>query len=98
MESAQALLADLLSGCSFQIQSSNLLALKRCLKTHDVAPVVVEAVVQFYTESGIDEQGEIAMILPLSLLLLQMAFLKQYTFTTLWSKLQTLAYGSQAQR
>ena len=55
-KSAQALLADLLSECRVQIQNSfDLLALKRCLKAHNVAPVVVEAVVQFYTESRTDE-------------------------------------------
>ena len=59
LESAQALLANVLSECSFQIQSGyDLLALKRCLKARDVAPIVVEAVVQFYTESGIDERSE----------------------------------------
>ena len=31
---------------------------KRCLKARNVAPIVIEAVVQFYTESGIDEQSE----------------------------------------
>ena len=59
LESAQALLADLLSVCSFQIQNNfDLLALKMCLKAHDVAPIVIEAVVQFYIESGIDERSE----------------------------------------
>ena len=58
-ESAQALLADFLSDCRLQIQSSyDLLALKRCLKAHDVAPIVVEAVMQFYIESGIHELSE----------------------------------------
>ena len=37
LESAQAFLADLLSECRLQIQSSyDLLALKRCLKAHSV--------------------------------------------------------------
>ena len=59
LESAQALLADLLSECRLQVQSGyDLLALKRCLKAHNVAPVVVEAVVQVYTESRIDGQSE----------------------------------------
>ena len=59
MESAQALLADLLSECRLEIQSGyDLLALKRCLKARDVAPIVVEAVIHFYTKSGIDEQSE----------------------------------------
>ena len=50
-ESAHALFADLLYECSFQIQNTfDLLALKRCLKTHNVAPIVVEAIVQFYIE------------------------------------------------
>ena len=58
LESAQALLADLLSECTLHIQSGfDLLALKRCLKAHDVTPAVVEAVVQFY-ESGVDELNE----------------------------------------
>ena len=39
LESAQALLADSLSECRLQIQSGY--DLKRCLKAHDVAPVVV---------------------------------------------------------
>ena len=66
LESAQALLADLLSECNLQIQSGyDLLALKRCLKAYDVAPVVVEAVVQFYTESGIDEHSEDCADLPI---------------------------------
>ena len=47
------------SECKFQIQSAyDLLALKRCLNAHSVAPIVVKAVVQFYTESGVDEQSE----------------------------------------
>ena len=59
LESAQALLADLLSECTFQIQSGfDLLALKRCLKAYDVAPAVIGAVVHFYTESGVDVQSE----------------------------------------
>ena len=53
------LLIYLFSECSFQIQNSfDLLALKTCLKAHDVAHIVVEAVVQFYIESGIDERSE----------------------------------------
>ena len=32
--------------------------MKRCLKAHDVDPIVVEAVVQFYTESGVEELSE----------------------------------------
>ena len=44
LESALALLADLLSECKFQIHGRcNLLAWKRCLKAHNAAPVVVEA-------------------------------------------------------
>ena len=59
LESAQALLANLLSECRFEIQSGyDLLALKRCLNAHNIAPIVVKAVVQFYTESGINEQSE----------------------------------------
>ena len=54
-KSAQALIADLLSECRLQIQSGyDLLALERCLKAHDVAPVVVKAVVQFYTDRSED--------------------------------------------
>jgi hypothetical protein len=56
LESALALLADLLSDCRLQFQSGyDLLALKKCLKAHNVPSIVVEAVVQVYTESGIDE-------------------------------------------
>ena len=68
-ESAQGLLADLLSECSLQIQTSfDLLALKRCLKAHSVAPV---AVVQFYTGSGIclHEQSEECNDFPLESIL-----------------------------
>ena len=70
LESAQAHLADLFSECSFQIQNSfDLLTLKTCLKVHDVAPIVVEAVVQFYTESGIDERSEECNDFPLESIL-----------------------------
>ena len=45
--------------CRQQIHSGyDLMALKHCLKVHDVAPVVVKAVFQFYTESGVDEESE----------------------------------------
>ena len=58
LESAHALLADLLSECMLQIQGGyDLLALKGCLKAHNVAPIVVEAIIQFYTESGITEES-----------------------------------------
>ena len=41
-ESAKALLAHLLSECGLQIHSGyDLLALKQCLKAHDVAHVVI---------------------------------------------------------
>ena len=44
------------SECRLQIQSGfDLLALKRCLKAHDVAPAVINAVVHFYTESEMSE-------------------------------------------
>ena len=59
LESALALLADLLSDCRYQIQSCyDLLALKRCLNAHGVTPIVVEVVVQFYTEAGVDELSQ----------------------------------------
>ena len=59
LESAQALLANLLSECGLEILSSyDLLALKRCLNAHNVAPIVVKAVVQFYTETGVNEPSE----------------------------------------
>ena len=32
--------------------------MKKCLKAHDVAPAVIEGVVQFYTESGGDEHSK----------------------------------------
>ena len=35
-----------------------MLALKRCLNAHDVAPAVIDAVVQFYTISGVDEMSD----------------------------------------
>ena len=59
LESAQVHLADLLHECNIQIQSSHdLLALKRCLKTHNIAHTVIEAVVKFHVDSGIDEQSD----------------------------------------
>ena len=53
-ESAQALLGDscLSEGSRFRA------VVKRFLKAHDVAPTLVEAVVQFYIESGIHESSE----------------------------------------
>ena len=54
------------SECRLQIQSGyDLLALKRCLMAHDVTPIVVEAVIQFYTESGVDERSEDFVDFPL---------------------------------
>ena len=81
LESAQALLADLLSECSFQIQNSfDLLALKTCLKAHDVAPIVVEAVVQFYIESGIDERSEECNDFPLESIIAANGFYETIDF------------------
>ena len=104
LESAQALLAGLLSECSFQIESGyDLLALKRCLKAHDVAPIVIEAIVQFYTESGIDEQSEECNDFPLESITANgifevVDFYHPDLESGLNSKHWLMAYGSQSQR
>ena len=55
LESAQVHLADLLRKCDIQIRSSHyLLALKRCLETYNIAHSVIEAVVKFHVDSGIE--------------------------------------------
>ena len=59
LESAQVHFADLLRECDIQIQSSHdLLALKRCLETYNIAHTVTEAVVKFHVDSGIDELSD----------------------------------------
>ena len=88
-----------------QIHSGyDLLALKQCLKNHDVAPIVIEAVVQFYTESGLDEPSEDCDDFPLESIILANSILSDEIdfFPTQifyqWSELKALAYGSLSQR
>ena len=80
--SLEALLADLIFECKLQIQSGyDLLALKRCLKSHDVAPIVVKAVVQFYTESGVDEHSEDREDLPIESIVTAKGIFEAVTLT-----------------
>ena len=71
LESAEEYLADVLSECDLHIQNSyDLLALKRCLKSHNISLKVIEAAVKYYIESGIDELNQVCDVIPLSSLAL----------------------------
>ena len=87
LESAS--LAGLPSECTLQIQSGfDRLALKRCLKAHDETPAVVEAGVQFYTESGVDELSEDCNDFPLESIVTANGIFKAVDFYhTEWSQL-----------
>ena len=51
--------------CDVHIQNSyDLLALKTCLKSHDILPKVIEAVVRYYVDSGINELDEDGVDIP----------------------------------
>lgn len=68
LESAEEYLGDVLSESDLQVQSlSDLLALKMCLQSHGTAPNVIKAVIKYYTDSGIDEPGEVCDVVPLAL-------------------------------
>ena len=52
LESAEEYLADVLSECDLHIQNSyDLLALKRCLKSHNISFKVIKAVAQYYIDT-----------------------------------------------
>lgn len=54
LDSAQEHLADIFSECDVELQSnSDLLALKKHLKSHDIFSDLIAAVMQYYIGSGI---------------------------------------------
>ena len=67
LESAEEYLAGVLSECDLHIQKSyDLLALKTCLKNHSVSLKVIEAVVKYYIDLGIDEWNEVCDVISLA--------------------------------
>ena len=71
LESAEEYLADVLSECDLQIHNSyNFLALKRCLKSHNISFKVIKAVAQYYIDTGINELNEVCDVIPLASLAL----------------------------
>ena len=55
LEAAEEHLAHVLTDCDVQIESGyDLLALKQCMQTHGVAPTVIDTVVRYYIDAGID--------------------------------------------
>ena len=77
LESAAEYLADVLSECDLHIQNSyDLLALKTCLKSHSVSLKVIEAVVKYYIDLGIDEWNEVCDVIPLASLALAVSIVE----------------------
>ena len=81
METVREHLADVLSECDLHIQNSDdLLTLKRCLKSHNISLKVIEAVVKYYIDLGIDELNEISDVVPLASLALTVSLVESIDF------------------
>ena len=66
------------------------------MNAHDIAPIIIKAVVQFYTESGVDEQSEDCNDFPLESIIAANSIFETVDFYNPdleWSELQALAYG-----
>lgn len=85
--------------CDFQVKSSSdLLALKMCLKSHSIAPNVIKTVVKYYIASGIDEPDEVCDVIPLASLGLAVSIVEAIELDDPWIEFIPLANGIQSQR
>ena len=68
LESAEVDIADLLSECDLHIETSvDLFTLKRCLKSHYISTKVIEAIVEYYIHSGVDDLNNNRDVVPLAI-------------------------------
>ena len=74
LREAHSSLAALFCECDLQVETAHdLLALCRCLKSRDVSAKVVDAVVKYYREQGVDLLDDTSAVLPLHSLALALS-------------------------